>query len=57
VSLESLIDFLAYLEPKLWMKKQKLYSHKRCPWVYYTLFIYGHHSPADWARELFKPHR
>jgi len=26
---------------------KKLYSHKHCPWVYYTLIAYGHHSPAD----------
>jgi len=34
---------------------KKLYSHKCCPWAYYTLFTYGHHSPADLGRELFNP--
>jgi len=31
----------------------ELHFHKRCPWVYYNHFMYGHHSPEDLARELF----
>jgi len=56
VSLELLIDFLAYLA-KIMDPKPKicneLHFHKRCPWVYYNHFMYGHHSPEDLARELF----
>jgi len=29
--------------------------HKPQPGVEYTRFLLGHHSPADRARELFKP--
>ena len=31
---------------------KKLYFHKCCPWVYYTLFIYGHHLPAGYGESL-----
>jgi len=54
-SLEPLNDFLAYLKPQLWLKKQKLVkivARKYLPDVYSTPC---NNSPADWARELFKP--
>jgi len=34
---------------------ENFYTHKPQPGVEYTPFLYGHHSPADRARELFKP--
>ena len=34
---------------------KKCNPHERWPSVYYTHMIYGHNSPAGWARELFKP--
>ena len=30
-------------------------THKPQPGVDYTHILYGHNSPAAWARELFKP--
>ena len=57
-SSELLNDFLAYLEPKLWAKTKigkNLCTHKPQAQVDYTHILYGHNSPVDWARELFKP--
>jgi len=57
-ALEPLIDFLACLKPKWWPKKQKLVKQiipQTLTWVYYTHIIYGHNSPAAWARVLSKP--
>ena len=53
-SLESLIGLLAYLDPKLWLHKQKLV--KILPPQMLTLGLFhGHNSPADWVREFFVP--
>jgi len=58
-SLEPLIGFLAYLEPKSWIKKQKLV--KNCTLTNATVrrkaprAIDGNNSLSEWARELFKP--
>ena len=58
-SLEPLIGFLAYLEPKLWLKNtlfDKNINFLRKVW--FTLswqILASHNSTADWARELFKP--
>jgi len=34
---------------------ENFYTHKPQPGVDYTPFLNGHHSPADRAKELFKP--
>jgi len=54
-SLEPLIGFLAYLETKLCHKNSKVPPYKRKPGLNNTQFGYGHNSPPELARELFKP--
>jgi len=58
-SLEPLIDFLAYLEPKLCHKNQKVVKlstpAKANQGLNNIPFVYGHNSSLEWARELFKP--
>jgi len=50
-SLEPLIDFLAYLDPKLCYKKQKVVKistpTKGNQWLNNTQFGYGHNSPLE----------
>jgi len=50
-SLETFNGFLAFLEPKLWIKNKNSGKFG----VDNIHFLNGHYSPADWARELSKP--
>jgi len=58
-SLEPFIGILAYLDPKLCHKNQSVVknatSTKGNQKLNNTHFGYGHNSPPEWARELFKP--
>ena len=54
-SLETLIGFLAFLVPKVRPKNKHLVNNQVPQKVMLTSFVEGHNSPADWARELFKP--
>ena len=60
-SLQPLIGFLAYLEPKLWFKNPICDRNaKATPKVWFALsgqILTSHNSAADWARELFKPYK
>jgi len=44
---------------KIKAQKSKKWANILLPqtptWVYYARITFGHNSPADWARELFKP--
>ena len=51
---EPLIGILAYLEPKLWLKKTCKNSTPTNGNHGY-ICTNGHNSSVDWARELFKP--
>ena len=58
-SLEPLTGFLAYLDEKLCHKNQKVVKNPTPKkgnhgWIH-NPFGYGHNSPLEQARELFKP--
>jgi len=57
--MEPLIDLLAYLYPKLWVKNPVFgliqnFSEK-AQFALSGQTLASHNSAADWARELFKP--
>jgi len=53
------MSFIAYLEPKLWLKISILDKNKKVPRkVLFALsrqILASHYSTADWARKVFKP--
>ena len=57
--LEGLIGYLAFLDPKVWLKNPKFGKKKSVTQdVWFALIrqiLVSHNSAADWARELFTP--